>query len=476
MAVLTSCNNKPGSKSKFNSVTADLDSIMTRGRIVAVTDYNSVDYFIYRGEPMGFNYELLKAFADYLGVDLEIISDNHIDKAMDLLNSGDADILACGLNIMSSGSRGIIFTDPVSETRQVLVQRKPYGWRSMKEDAIDRNLLRNNADLAGKHVYVQANSSFAENLKSLANETGHNINVVEVPYGPEELIKNVAKGEIDYTVCDEDIALVNATYYPDIDISMPVSLMKNVAWGVRKNNSAKLVDEFNHWIGYYRKTGSYSLLYAKYFRNFRSEPLIKSDYYYISTGRISRWDGLIRSGSEMIDWDWRLLASLICQESRFDPNVVSSMGAYGLMQIMPLTGESFGIDVTSSPSNNIKAGTLYINWLKSIFGPMIPDENERIKFILASYNAGPGHILDAMRLAGKNGMDPRKWDGSVSIWLLRKADPRYYNDSVVKNGSFRAEESLNFVNEVLERYEHYRNIVPEDSRLSMASNEEKKDL
>jgi membrane-bound lytic murein transglycosylase F len=134
------------------------------------------------------------------------------------------------------------------------------------------------------------------------------------------------------------------------------------------------------------------------------------------------------------------------------------------MQVMPVTGENFGIDITSSPGNNIKAGTLYINWLQSIFETKITDENERMKFILASYNAGPGHVLDAMKLAEKNGMDPQKWDGNVELWLLRKSEPRYYNDTVVKNGYFRGTESVNFVTEVLDRFEHYKNMIPAADR------------
>jgi membrane-bound lytic murein transglycosylase F len=131
------------------------------------------------------------------------------------------------------------------------------------------------------------------------------------------------------------------------------------------------------------------------------------------------------------------------------------------MQVMPVTGERFGIDVTASPASNIKAGTRYINWLNTIFDPKIQDERERMKFILAAYNAGPGHVLDAMKLAEKNGMDPQKWDGNVAVWILKKSEPQYYNDTVVRNGYFRGTESVNFVSEVLERFEHYRNIVPE---------------
>jgi membrane-bound lytic murein transglycosylase F len=442
---------------------------MKRGKLVAVTDYNSINYFIYKGEPMGFNYELLKAFTDHLGIDLEIITENQINQALNLLNSGEADLLALGLTVNSTRKKDILFTNPIAETRQVLVQRKPRSWRSMTEEAADRHLVRNQIGLAYKSIYVQANSAYADRLKTLSDEIGDSINIIEVPFDSEDLIKNVAKGEIDYTVCDENIAMVNSTYYPDIDISTPVSFMQNIAWGLRKNNSGKILNELNQWIDTYRKTGSYALLYAKYFRNSRSETIVKSDYYYINTGRISQWDDMIKSASTKISWDWRLLASLICQESRFDPDVESRVGAYGLMQVMPVTGESFDIDVTASPLNNVKAGTIYISRLQSIFESKITDPEERIKFILASYNAGPGHVLDAMKLASKNGMNPEKWDGNVAVWLLKKSDPKYFNDSVVKNGYFRGTESVNFVTEVLERYDHYRNIIPAEARLSMAS-------
>jgi membrane-bound lytic murein transglycosylase F len=272
----------------------------------------------------------------------------------------------------------------------------------------------------------------------------------------------VASGEIDYTVCDENLALVNATYYPNIDVSTPVSPSQNIAWGLRKNNSDALVSELNSWITKYKNTGSYALLYAKYFKNPRSISIIKSDFYALHTGKVSQYDDMIKRFSTRINWDWRLLASLICQESHFDQNVESYAGAFGLMQIMPETGKNFGIDITSSPENNLKAGVSYINWLHSIFDPRIPDAKERISFILAAYNAGPGHVLDAMKLAEKNGMNPLKWDGNVAFWLSKKSDPRYYNDTVVKNGYFRGVESVNYVSQVLTRFEHYKNIIPEE--------------
>ncbi|MCJ7446919.1 MAG: transporter substrate-binding domain-containing protein [Bacteroidales bacterium] len=461
-SVLTACSDYHSSK-KSNSVSFDLDSIRKRDKLIAVTDYNSVNYFIYKGEPMGFNYELLKSFSDHIGIDLEIITENNLDRAFNLLNEGDADLLAIGLTVNASRKKDMLFTDPIAETRQVLVQRKPRYWRSLTYTEIEKSIIRNQLDLAKKSVYVRKGSSHVERLHSLAAEIGDSITIIEIPYESEQLIKLVVDREIDYAVCDENIARVNATYYPDIDVNTPISFNQNLAWGLRSYNSDKLLQELNKWIRTFRSTESYAILYAKYFKNSRSNIIVKSDYYTLNTGKVSPWDDMIKGYSDSISWDWRLLASLIYQESRFKPNVVSWAGAFGLMQIMPETGKYFGVDITSSPGNNIRAGTSYINWLHSIFDPKIPDEHERLKFILASYNAGPGHVLDAMKLAEKNGKDPQKWEDNVAIWMLKKSEPQYYNDEDVKNGYFRGTESVAFVDEILERFERYKNIIPAKS-------------
>jgi membrane-bound lytic murein transglycosylase F len=450
------------SNNNRNCVSIDLDSIRSRGTLIAVTECNSMDYFIYRGEPMGLNYELLKSFSGKIGVDLEIVNENNLEHAYAMLRSGQADLLAIRLSVNSMKGKDILFTVPIDETRQVLIQRKPPDWRSLSWQEMDKKLIKDKSGLAKKAIYLPQGSSHVERLDSLEDEIQDSINIIEVPYDTERLIKQVASGEVEYTVCDENIAIVNSTYFPDIDVSTPLSFPRGVAWAVRKNNSDSLLFELNRWITELKRTESYSLMYSKYFRNSRSYTIYNSKYYALNTGKVSRYDDLIRKFSETIKWDWRLLASLIYQESRFEPKVRSGAGAFGLMQIMPVTGRYFGIDVTASPENNLKAGIKYINWLNSIFNPLISDESERINFILASYNAGPGHVLDAMKLAEKNGMDPQKWKGNVALWILKMSDPHYFNDIEVKYGYFRGNESVNFVNEVLERFKQYKNMIPSE--------------
>jgi membrane-bound lytic murein transglycosylase F len=462
LIAFSSCDKNQPADDNSGMILRDLSEIRHSGKLVAVTDFNSTNYFVYKGEPMGFSYELLESLANHLGLDLEIVSENSLDNAFEMLNSGKVDLIAIGLTVNSVTKKYIRFTDPIFETRQVLVQRKPHNWRSLTLDKIDVSVIRNQLDLADKTVYVQKGSSYAQRLRNLGNEMGDSINIVEVPYRTEELISLVAKGEIDYTVCDENIAKVNLSYYPILDVATPVSFTQNLAWGVRKEYSGNLIKEINIWIKFLRASESYALIYAKYFKNDRSGTIIKSDYYALSTGKISQYDNLIKQYSDSLGWDWRLLASLICQESRFDPNAISESGAYGLMQILPSTGELLGIDVTASPANNIRAGVSYIKWLQNLFTDKIPDRNERLKFILASYNAGYGHIIDARELAGKNGKNPDIWNDNVDFYLLKKSDPAYYNDPVVKNGFCRGEKPVKYVTEILERYEHYKNIIPHD--------------
>ncbi len=458
-----SCSENPTNKDKKDSAAIDLDSIMARGKLVAVTDFNSTNYFLYKGEPMGFHYELLKAFADHLGVDIEIVSENSIENAFRMLKTGQVDLLAMGLSVIPSRKDEIRFTEPIDSTRQVLVQRKPHKWQKMSFSEIESKMLRSHSDLAKKSIYVQKGSSHAGLLRQLSKEIGQPITVIEVPFEAEALIELVDKGEINYAVCDENLASVNATYFPEIDVATQLSNPQNLAWGIRKTNSDQLKKELDQWIVNFKTTQTFAILYSKYFKNSRSNAIVKSSYYALTTEKVSKWDDLIKKYSETVHWDWRLMASLICQESRFMPDVISRVGAYGLMQVMPETGKNFGIDITSSPENNIKAGVKFIKWLNNIFDTMIPDENERTKFILASYNAGPGHVLDAMKLAEKNGMDPHKWDGNVAVWILKKSEPQYYNDIVVKYGYFKGKESVAFVSEILERFEHYKNIIPENN-------------
>ena len=132
------------------------------------------------------------------------------------------------------------------------------------------------------------------------------------------------------------------------------------------------------------------------------------------------------------------------------------------MQLMPRTASRFGVGRKSSPESHIRAGVNFIKWLDNRFDDEITDPVERTKFVLASYNVGKGHVDDARRLAEKYGADPNVWEDNVELWLLNKSQPNYYRDPVVKYGYARGIETYNYVKQVIDRYEHYKNIVDSD--------------
>jgi membrane-bound lytic murein transglycosylase F len=435
----------------------DLEGIKEKGRIIVLTDYSSTDYLIYRGQPLGFQYELLQQLANHLSVRLEVRVSKSLNESFALLRTGEADLIAQNLTITKGRLQMVDFTEPLLQSRQVLVQRKPKDWQKMNTRDLEARMIASPTDLKGVAVYVMRGSAAASRLRNLSEEIGGDINMIEVDESPEQLIGLVSEGELPFTVCDEIIARVNSRYYPDLDIAVPVSLQQNMAWAVRKG-STTLLDELNNWLTDFKQTKKYKALYTKYFESDKTVTMVESDFYAINTGKISPYDDYIRHFSEQLGWDWRLMASLIYQESRFRKDVTSWAGAWGLMQLMPVTAKRYGVDTISSPREQIRAGTEFIVWLDRQFSD-ISNKDERIKFVLAAYNVGPGHIIDARNLARKNGADPNVWEGSVASFLLYKANPRYYKDPVVKFGYCRGDETFRYVGEVLERYEHYKNIV-----------------
>lgn len=437
-----------------------IEEIRKRGKLIAVTDYSATDYFIYRGEPMGFQYEKLKIFADHLGVELEIRVAKSMEEAFHSLESGEVDLLAMGLTVTGEKPDKIEFTEPILQTRQMLVQRKPANWRKMRTwDDMEEALIKNPLDLAGKTVHVCAGSPYALRLHNLSEEIGAPIHIVETPEMEiEQLVEAIDKGQIDYTICGEHMANFFERIYPDIDITTPISFPQNLAWAVREDSDS-LRTVINRWLKNFNQTATARHLQDKYYNSPRTVFMAKSEHVTFNGGKISRYDEVMRELSRKYDFDWRLLAALVYQESQFHPGVKSWAGAFGLMQFMPATAALFGVDSTSSELEQLEAGIQYLKVLDNELAEDIKDPDERIKFILAAYNVGIAHVFDARRLAEKNGKNPNIWKDNVDYFILNKSNPQYYNDSVVRYGYARGEEAYNFVLEVLDRFEHYKNVT-----------------
>ncbi len=437
-----------------------LNKIRERGKLTVSTDYNSHGYFIYRGTPMGFQFELLNSFAEYIGVKLEISVRNDLDEALEDISNNQCDLLAMDLAITSERRKNMLFSKPIYKSRQVLVQKMPNNWRRMQTwDEIESHLIRDAIDLQGKTVHIQKGSVFYNRLNHINIETGGDINIIEDDLSVDELIEKVENGEIEYTVCDNHVGAINKKYHKNIDIETLLgAYSQNLAWALPLGSDSLLI-EINDWLKEYKKSKEFYYVYNKYFKNSRTTMMAKSEYNSHKGGKISPYDELIKKYSDDINWDWRLLASLIYQESKFDPAAESWSGAFGLMQMMPQTAEQYGVSDSSTPSSQIAAGARYIKLIDRQLEPLVSDSNERKKFVMASYNAGLAHVLDARRLAEKYNKDPEIWNNNVDYYLLNKSNPKYYKDTVVYYGYCRGSEPYKYVNEIYDRYQHYTNLI-----------------
>lgn len=448
------------------SVNFDLNRIKARGYLVAIMQNSSTGLFLYKGKTMGYEYELLERFAKSQGVELRINVTSSLSEGFEKLHKGEGDILAYNLTVTKDRKRKIAFTDYHNLVRMVLVQRKPDNWRDMKLHEIEKALIRNPIDLIGKEIYIRHHSAYQERLENLSEEIGGDIVIVEdfPEVETEMLIKKVADGKIDYTVAEEDVALVNATYYPNLDVETPISFPQQIAWGVRKN-APELLQSLNHWIAEMKRTTDYYVIYDKYFKS-RKQALqrTKSEFFSLRGSQISPYDDLIKIYSTELGWDWRLLSALIYQESQFDKDAQSWVGAVGLMQLLPATAEEYGVTNLTNPSRNLYAGTMHLKWLAKFWEDKIQDPEERLKFILASYNVGHGHVMDAVKLTEKYRKDPQLWDDNVEDFLARKSSPKYFKDPVVEFGYCKGSEPVAYVEEIYKIYENYKALYPDATK------------
>ena len=443
-ALLLSC-----CKGKGNSTPSEKDFPDT---LRAVTLYGPISYFNYRGEEMGFDYENIKNFASEQGMTLDLKVAPNMTRMIEMLEDKEVDIIAYPVPHIEEYKSELTYLGPQEISWQVLVKKK------------ERKDIKDVTDLIGDTIWVEKNSRYHYRLINLNNELGGGIEIKTIERDSiidDDLIEMVHEGSIPMTIVDSDIASLNNIYYPDLDMSLKVSLDQLSSWAVRKD-SEKLIEKINNWEKEIKSSETLKGIYKKYFEisknDFVNQGITFSDIKLNKNNSISEYDHLFKRYGNSGGIDWRLLASIGFNESRFDPYVQSRFGATGLMQIMPVAAVSVGIPVENltDPESNVKAAVRVLKQLDSSLKELVTDSAERIKFVVAAYNSGIGHIYDAIALAEKYHLNPTKWTGNVSETSLLKSKPEYYNDPVVKHGYFRGRETVEFVERVFSVYEIYK--------------------
>ena len=415
------------------------------------TLYSPTGFFILKGDTMGYDYDRICDFARSHGIAVRFKVARSMPDLLKMLDKRMVDVLACEIPVTAEYKSRVLHCGAVNETYQVLVQHSGVG------------LIHDVTELIGRDIYVEKGSKYESRLRNLDNEVGGGINIHTVEGEaalPTELIQRVSKREIPFTIVDSDIAQMNLTYYDSINIQLRVGFEQRSSWAVSKRNQW-LADSINQWAAS-SNAQEYSKQILKHYFEMNRGP--KPDSVKVDTlavtppGGISPYDHVFKQYAQEMGWDWRLLAAIAYSESGFDPNATSWMGARGIMQVMPKTARSFGVENESdlaNPEVSIRVASKILKELDGIMRSRTGAE-DRIKFVLAAYNAGSGHVTDAIALARKYELDPRVWSENVEQAMLWKMDPEYYNDSVCSNGYCRGTEPVDYVVKVLNCYENYK--------------------
>ena len=416
-----------------------LEQIQKRGTIRMITTNNATSYYTYRDSPMGFEYDLAKAFADHLGVALEVIVPEW-DTMFERLNSGQGDFIAAGITITEPREQIALFSQPYIPVQQKFIHHKlKFGIKSIEQ-------------LAGKTIHVRKGTSYQERLEEI-KASGIDLEIELLDDVPtEEIIRMVSEKEIKFTIVDSNIALLNRRYYPEIKIGLPIQEEEYLGWAVKKTNKA-LRDQINQFIEMAEETGLLGKIYKKYYGNVEIFDYfdLKKFHERIKT-RLPKYKKIIKTEAEKYGFDWRLIAAIVYQESHFNPSAKSRTGVRGLMQVTLATAKQMGIKNRLDPKQSVKAGVKFLNLMHKRFDD-IPDPQQQKLFALASYNVGYGHVRDAQAIARQQGMDINKWT-SLEKTLPLLSKQKYYKHT--RHGYARGQEPVTYVERILTYYDILR--------------------
>ena len=402
----------------------DLAAMLRRKTIRVLTTYAPSTYFISQGRSYGFEYRLLKGYEDYLNskpvygkipITIEFIP-VPMDLLIPSLKAGIGDIVAAGTRITPENRSEVDYTIPyLKSVSEVLVTHA---------DADSINRLEN---LSNRRIYVQPGWTNSKTLRRINSRLlVRNLPPMQMVatngiLNSEDILELIDAGIIDLSIAESHIARVWQETLPNIRIhELPdVSEHTPIAWMVRKNNP-ELKASLNRFLLNYRRGSHFgNIYYRQYFKQTRliSNPLAPTDH-----AKFSRYVPLFRKYGARYGFDWMLLAAIAYQESQMNHNRRSRAGAVGLMQVMPSTSRDDNINIKdiSNPENNVHAGGKYLALLRDVYfqDPAL-SPHDRMRFILAAYNAGPTRIQQCRRYASRLGLDPNRWFNHTEIAARR---------------------------------------------------------
>ncbi|OUS32494.1 hypothetical protein A9Q99_00005 [Gammaproteobacteria bacterium 45_16_T64] len=428
-------------ESSLELASRNWEQIKESGRLRMLTLNNPASYFMWRGELMGFDKDLIEQFAKNHGLHLSVIIKDSIPELIASLNAGEGDVIAASLTQSSKREeQGLMFSKPYLTIRESIVGKTNGPEISSPEE------LKNHT------VGVNPDTTFYDYFEDLKLSGVDLISKEYKATSTETLFAKLINEEFDFVMTDSHLLAIEMAYRENLKVAFTLDDPAFIAWGLRKNQP-ELMAKLNQFIKKEYRGLFYNITFNKYFKNSRRMKKHKKSRIFTG-GRLSPYDELVKETATKYAMDWRLVISQMYQESKFNPNAKSFAGAQGLMQVMPRTAKELGISNIHIPENGINAGLAYMHWLKGRF-PGDLDFEERIYFTLAAYNAGAGHVRDARKLATQLGLDPKRWFGHVEKAMLLLAQPKYYKKA--RFGYVRGAEPVHYVKSIRARYLGYLN-------------------
>lgn len=408
-----------------------LNKIIKKGELTVITRNNAHCYYSYRDQEMGFEYDLAKAFADHLGVTLNIrIAEKWEGMIPDLMNQS-GDLIAASMTITPSRSQKVLFSHSYMDIQQHLIVHR------------DNSTIRSLEDLSGQVVHTRKGTSYHERLQALKTQIPDLTIALHADVPTEELIRQVAQKAIGITVADSNIALLNRRYYPQAIMADPLGEAEALGWAVHPQ-AYQLIEKINQYFKQIKSNGQYQELRRQYYAEVESFDYFDLKVYHrrLAT-RMPKYQPILMAAAREYGFDWRLIAAQMYQESHFRQYARSHAGAYGLMQLTRRTAKSFGVTKLYDPEQNIYAGIQHLRNLHDYFD--IESESDRMDIAMAAYNIGQGHVRDAQKLALKLRMDPNKWSTLKKVLPLLRYR-RYYKDTTY--GYCRGTEPVAYIKQI----------------------------
>jgi membrane-bound lytic murein transglycosylase F len=426
--------------------TGDLEQIREKRVLRLLTRNSASTYFLWRGELVGFEYELAREFALSENLRMDVIVPRRGEDLLTLLVEGQGDLVAAAMTPADERRRtDVAFSRPYNHVSQVVVA--PVG----------ESYLNGPEDLAHRTLYVRHSSAYWNTLSRL-RASGVPLVLQAAPehLETEEIIGLVAAEVYPLTVADSHVLDIELTWRDDVQAAFPLGDPVPLAWVVRASNP-DLLQAVNAFLDAEYRGLTYNVLHRKYFES--PKRIRRHIAYRTAGGRLSPYDEIVQRYAEEHGFDWRLIVAQIYEESGFDPTARSFAGAVGLLQVLPRTAGELGITDLEDPETNIRAGLRYLAWVRDRFEEDLP-VRDRMWLTLAGYNVGPGHVRDARRLAARRGWNPDRWFDNVERAMLLLSRPEHARNA--QHGYCRGSEPVHYVREIRSRYEAYLDMLSKE--------------